>query len=624
MEILNNKRVVVLNSSELTTVLENDNGYEYIYLGSDITLENGININENKKIITIDGTYSNIRHKFIGMNSGLETDTICINEYNNEIIVKNLDIEYTNIYGVTYAPIDKKYANIIVSFENIKFNGTQLIFHPYGTTRIIDCIITMETMNGVLAQEVCESDRIIIGGNTTISSNSINNSLFYFRSDTSSPSIIFLCKSNINLSTETKDFMNGTNKLNFTILHDTEVNLITGNGFAAYTIHGARDVLIDERASLNFIENKHQRIPMWSVFGNFTMKEDSILQIINSYEKTPSDNYNIHFKGNNKKITLDNPKEVAIYTKNSNGIYTNNSIEFEIKSTRINMWNNSTVLDSAGRINNLPDYSWYKSDDLVKINGTFTSSDTTITSHNLTEDELLLLPELSNFKFQSKKQFSLGNITINVHQINSTSNLISGHTASFADVLIKYNNLEEIVSADYDGLFEYTTQDTIPNNTEIEIISNIPGSFIYETRKVTTPYNGELSLMDITKTVDFDLVSMSSNPVIFPKSKDLLIKVVDSRLTSSNWKLYAYIKNDLTSLNGYFLKDSLVFKKLDNEIIILNETPQLIFTGNDNNGVASLISVNWSREKGPLLDLTNEFLEANEEYFANINFIIEE
>lgn len=147
---------------------------------------------------------------------------------------------------------------------------------------------------------------------------------------------------------------------------------------------------------------------------------------------------------------------------------------------------------------------------------------------------------------------------------------------------------------------------------------------MYETRKVKTPYNGELSLMNITEAVVFDLVPISSDLVILPKNKDLLIKVVDSRLNSSNWRLYAYINKPLTSYSGFVLEDALIFKKFDDESIVLNETPKLVFTGTDTGGIASLVSINWSKEKGPLLDLSNNYLEINEEYFANIEFAIEE
>lgn len=623
MKIINNKIVQVYTSEELSSVLESENEYEYIYLGNDITLEKGITINNNKEKVTIDGTYTNIKFKLTGMNSNASTNTIIASPNNKEIKIKNMDIEYTNNYGVVYAPAESLYKDVAVTYENINFLGTQLSFNPFGTTQIIGSIINIEDTNSITAGEVCESSRVIIGGNTTISSKATTCPLFIFRNDPPNISMIFLCKSNINIYTDTKELMNGTNKLNFTILHDTEVNIITGNGFSVYSTTGANNVLIDERASLKIIEKSHQRVPMWNIFGTLTMKEGSTLQLINSYKDTPIDNYNIYFKGNNPQINLDNPKEILIYTKNANVIYTNNPITYKIKCCRINFWNDSQELTSAGGISNLPDYYWYKNDDLLELTGTITQTETSITTHNLTEEELANLPSLDNFKFQSKKQFSIGAIKTNIHPLNNTQDTISGHTSSFADVLIKYNGNTEIVTAEEDGFFKYDLTTSIPDNTEIEFISNIPNSFLYETRKITTPFNGELSLMDTDNSLSFSLIPIN-NSKIFPRTKKIVISVVDSRLNSSNWRLFAYIDTPLTSLSGYLLEDALIFKKLTNENIILNETPQLVFQGVDTGGNPNKIDLTFSEEKGPLLDLTNNALVANEEYFANIHFKVEE
>lgn len=623
MKIINNKIVQVYTSEELSSVLESENEYEYIYLGNDITLEKGITINNNKEKVTIDGTYTNIKFKFTGMNSNASTDTIIASPNIKEIKIKNMDIEYTNNYGVVYAPAESLYKDVAVTYENINFLGTQLSFNPFGTTQIIDSIINIEDTNSITAGEVCESSRVIIGGNTTISSKATTCPLFIFRNDPPNISMIFLCKSNINIYTDTKELMNGTNKLNFTILHDTEVNIITGNGFSVYSTTGANNVLIDERASLKIIEKSHQRVPMWNIFGTLTMKEGSTLQLINSYKDTPIDNYNIYFKGNNPQINLDNPKEILIYTKNANVIYTNNPITYKIKCCRINFWIDSQELTSAGGISNLPDYYWYKNDDLLELTGTITQTETSITTHNLTEEELANLPSLDNFKFQSKKQFSIGAIKTNIHPLNNTQDTISGHTSSFADVLIKYNGNTEIVTAEEDGFFKYDLTTSIPDNTEIEFISNISNSFLYETRKITTPFNGELSLMDTDNSLSFSLIPIN-NSKIFPRTKKIVISVVDSRLNSSNWRLFAYIDTPLTSLSGYLLEDALIFKKLTNENIILNETPQLVFQGVDTGGNPNKIDLTFSEEKGPLLDLTNNALVANEEYFANIHFKVEE
>lgn len=67
----------------------------------------------------------------------------------------------------------------------------------------------------------------------------------------------------------------------------------------------------------------------------------------------------------------------------------------------------------------------------------------------------------------------------------------------------------------------------------------------------------------------------------------------------------------------------MVFKKFDDEVVTLTTTPTLVYTGSNNQGIVSFKDLNWSTEKGPLLDLTNDALVANEKYFATIYFYIE-
>ena len=622
MNIINNKTVTVSTDTELKEVLENNNGYEYIYLENDITLKSGIQVNSNKSKITINGTYQNTLHTLSGMNSIDSVDTIVIAATTKQVLIKNIKIVYTNPNGVICVPEDNSYEEIVTIYDNVIFNGTKLSFNPYGVVKINDSNITIESTNGIESKEICEASRVIIGGKTNILSSSPNQPLFTFKADDISPYVVFLCKSDVIISTDTREFMTGTNKLNFTILHDTKVHLTTGNGFSSLPNYGANNVLIEERASFIFIEKSHQRIPMWAIFGNFTMKEDSEVQIINSYNSTPSDNYNIHFKGTNCRMNLYNPKNLTIYTKNSNVIYTDNPITFNISCTRINMWQNSTDISLAGDINNLPDYSWYKDSGLLKIEGTITSSLTSITNYNLTTTELNKLPNVGNFTFQNRKQLSIGSKIMNIHPINSNKNTISGHTDSFADVLIKYDNIEEIVNADDEGLFEYNITSSIPDGTEIELTANVSGSFIYTKRTVTTPFTGELTLLDANTSLSFAKTPITGT-YIFPKAEDLKIKIVDSRIDNTDWNLYAYVNNPLTSANGFTLEEALIFKKFDDEIITLTATPEIVYTGN-NEGTISYKEINWSKEKGPLLDLTNEGLEANEEYFATIYFNIEE
>ena len=48
----------------------------------------------------------------------------------------------------------------------------------------------------------------------------------------------------------------------------------------------------------------------------------------------------------------------------------------------------------------------------------------------------------------------------------------------------------------------------------------------------------------------------------------------------------------------------------------------LVFTGANNNRDSEITLITWSREKGPLLDLTNDALEIKEEYFAEVIFVL--
>lgn len=212
---------------------------------------------------------------------------------------------------------------------------------------------------------------------------------------------------------------------------------------------------------------------------------------------------------------------------------------------------------------------------------------------------------------------------MNIHPINNTKNIISGHTTPFADILIKHNSTSKIVNADDEGLFEYNITTPLADNTTIELTTNVAGSFIYGTRKVTTPTIGELTLLEVNPSFNFSNIPIT-NTLIFPKAEPLTTIIVDSRQNSSDWKLYAYLNNPLTSTSGYILNNALVFKKFDDEIIVLTTTPKLVYTGKNNEGITNYNKLNWSTEKGPLLDLTSVALEINEEYFSKVNFVLEE
>ena len=617
IQIIDNNTVVVTNNDELKQVLSEDNSYEYIYLGSDITATSGFTINSNKSKVIIDGTYNNTKYTYTN-NLSLEETVIKVSTTNKRIILKNMNIVSSHGYGVIYVPSHPNYSNVVVEYNNINFSGIELSQNYYGTTKIVDSVLEVKDTNNVPAQRACNSNRIIIGGNTTITSSSSTNTVFFFN-DVIPSSVKIMPNSRVSITTD-KEFMNGTNRLDLIVGHGAEFLLTTGNGFAITTTHGARNVLIEEMANFTFIEKSHQRVPMWNIFGDFKVLEGASVSVINTYMTTPSDNYNIYFKGTNQKFILDNPKYINIYTKNANVVYTNNPVDFMFTFSRINMWIYALDYTSACTLDDIPAFYWYKENTPAKITGVLNKDSTTVTSHNFTDDELSLISDINSFSFQDKKILTIGMLNINVHPITDSTDAISGHTIPHANVKIEYDNKILTAVSDENGLFEANIDSVIPDSTRVKITSCLNSCFTE--RKVTTPFMGELTLLKATKNIPFSMIPSSTNPIILPKNNETVVTVVDSRVNSTNWKLYLNYTNPMIEESGKVLINSLFFKKFNNEEILLKTSKKLVYESNDNGGMVSVSNVTFSVDKGLFLKPSKDLLE-DEDYSTLIIWSIE-
>ena len=617
IQIIDNNTVVVMTSDELKQVLSEDNGYEYVYLGSDINATSGFVINSSKGKIVIDGTYNNTKYTYTNNLSSEET-VIKVSTANKRIILKNMNIVSSHGYGVIYVPSHPNYSNVVVEYNNINFSGIELSQNYYGTTKIIDSVLEVKDTNNVSAQRACNSNRIIIDGNTTITSDSNTNTIFFFNDVI--PSLVKIMPNSRVSITTNREFMNGTNRLDLIVGHGAEFLLTTGNGFAITTTHGARNVLIEEMANFTFIEKSHQRVPMWNVFGDFKVSEGASISVINTYMTTPSDNYNIYFKGTNQKFILDNPKYVNIYTKNANVVYTNNPVDFSFSFSRLNMWIYALDYTSACTLDDTPAFYWYKENTPAKITGVLNKDSTTVTSHNFTDTELSSISDINSFSFQDKKILTIGMVKINVHPITNSIDTISGHTIPYANVKMEYNNKSLTAVSDENGFFEVNVDSAILDNTRVKITSCLNSCFTE--RNVITPFMGELTLLKATKNIPFSMIPSSTNPIILPKKNETVVTVVDSRVNSTNWKLYLNYTNPMIDSTGKVLIDSLFFKKFNNEEALLNTNKKLIYESSDNGGVVGVSNVTFSTDKGLFLKPSKDLLE-DEDYSTLIIWSIE-
>ncbi len=621
MTVINQNTVVVFNSTELKEILEKQNDYNYIFLGSNITLLSGIAISGTKIDVTIDGNYNRTIHEYVDQKKLGQSDGIYVTSPNTaKVTIKNMIVTGYNYYGVIFVPESSGYKNTTIQYYNVTYTGPQISYNPVGLTRFIDSLITIED-NYASGNEVAECNRIEIGGFTTIIHNSTSNSAFWFRN--ANPSFTVLREAKVYFTSKSRELFYGVSNLEFIVEKNASFYVTAHNGLA-YGTYGTGSTLIDENAIFSIKKTNYTgSYATWYSYGIITLNKYSSLNIVNNYDSITTSNYNIYFMGTNSGLELNSPKKVVLYNSKANVINSQNTSVFNFTYDRINLFNVTIpILDNISK-DMLPTYSWYKSSEMSSISGTFTSSGTTIEKNNYTSEELKTLPSLDNFNIANKKILSIGIFSFSINAITDKDTNMSGITSANASVLISYNDIDAVCLSDEEGNFSYLYDNPLPVGTIITFTAKSYEDVIYYTKQVQVVYSGELIIDSATKNFRFEVYAMGKDPIICPRLNDLSVTVIDSRVNSSNWKLYASINHDLESGDGDALKDSLVFVDDDGNINVLSSTPTLVYTGVNNGGNILSTSVSWEEEKGILLQLL-EPLEINTYYDAEIIWSIEE
>lgn len=620
MTIINDSEIVVYTSEELKQVLEGNNTYTYIYFGDNITLTKGITISNTKTNIIIDGTYNKVTYNFEDKKSTSSSDTITVSSFLKTITVKNMNITGYNYYGIIYVPENSQYKDVVVEYSNVSYVGPQMSYHPTGLTRFINSNIVIKE-NYAAGNEVAECNKIEIGGVTTIVHESTLNSSFWFRN--SNPSLTILPNAVVDFTSKNRELIYGVSNLTLTISKNAKFDVTVHDGLS-YGTYGTGTTLIEQNASFIVKQtNLNGSYSTWYSYGKITVNENATLEIINDYQNITASNYNISFQGAAAGLIINNPYRVMLYNQKANVINTNSNIPFEFNFSRINLSN--VLLNKEEKISKetLPEYSWYKDQEISMINGTFTNTKVVISGNNFTEEELKKLPSLDNFIFQTKKVLTIGILKLHVNALTETDTVMKGLTEPDASILISYKDENIVALADSQGAFSYAYDVPLPEGTIITFTVKENNELIYETRQIQIVYSGDLLLESASKLISFKLLPIKLDPIICPRNDELKVTVMDSRVNSTNWKLYVSVVQDLTSSNGIVLEDSLVFVDEDDNIIPLTKAPVLVYTGEKNDEDVKVTNVMWDENKGILLRIMAPLINQMD-YSAIISWDIEE
>ncbi len=626
MTIIDSETVVVYDYNELKAVLEEDNTYNLIYFGADITLTGGISIRASKPKITIDGTYNNIKYTYTDYNSSAASQTIYINSASNmNITVQNINVIGRNYYGIICVFDISSLSNVVVNYTNVNYTGPQMAFNPYSSLNITDCDINIIPSTSP-AHEVAETRNVTLGGTVNIHSVTTYASIFWFRNVVGGvyPFLNVLPNSNISITSENRYLyhVSSATYINMSFGENSVTNIDTATGVGYDDGDRTQNVLINTSAVLE-IEQRQQfgSTSTWCITGEFKMNSGSSLKMVSNYTGATS-NRCLEFIGTNASLNLNNPRSVVLYNAGANAIYSRNTINYSLNIPQYNRWLTVTPYASAGGIHDIPNYSWYKLENTnnLTVTGTITTTTTTISSINLTPSEEAMLPALSNFLLNNTRVLSIGRLSLTINPITDLSSDISGTTIPNADVKISYNGSDYYAQADNNGDFIYSYSPPLPIGTEISFVSNLANSFLYRFRTVEIIYPGDLTIISATNQAIFSTTPFQYSPTLCNPTIPIEVIVEDSRITPTVWNLYASISHELINEKGNVLTDGLVYLGNSN-MTVLSSTPTLVYTSD---GVTTgQIQVNWPIDEGILLQLNIVPIVVKTTYKTDINWYVE-
>lgn len=407
MITINDTTVAVETSAELKSILEADNKITLIYLANDITLAQGITILGTKSEVTIDGLYptdgTGTIHTYTDMNSADSNNAIGVRTNSSiHVTVQNLNVVGKNYYGLIFVSESTAHQNVVITYKNLTYNGPQITYHPSGLSIYENLTVNIIDSTASVANEVGETAKIQIGGNTTIIHNSTGDSAFWFRGYSTSPSLEILENANVSITTTRDIIYSSGNYVGIIINKNASFSVKTRYGFFRNNSHQASNVLVDENSSFSVIQTQtNSSYATISCRGDFTVNKNATLYLEANYQNSAP---LLLFSTSSSAFNINNPKSIILYNSTNACLSFSNTATFNINCGKLDYWLTSPSLISTGVLENNPLYSWYKSNEEdLSIVASVTSSKTTISSNNFTETELETLPALSLLTFQTAK-----------------------------------------------------------------------------------------------------------------------------------------------------------------------------------------------------------------------------
>lgn len=639
--------VSVSHFSDLKTVLEDYAAYAHIttvYLAADITISDQISIAPQREHITLDG-----RNPSDATGETVHTVTDFDTPVEGKVIgvrtapATHMQVTYSHIcwigknnyYGIFF--VHNTVKNITAIFDHVTYTGPQLTYHAHGITRLVDCVLVSRVEHeGQSHRLIGEVGYLEIGGATEITQESATYSIIhYWKSKEYSCVILPDADIHIHSCAYLLD-MTGTNPLSLQIGQRAKLDISL-----RYSLCKSDDALFDsiaigENASFRLRQQQSHTVPTIRMAGELRVENGARVDL--QQEQSGSAPL-IQYYGTNRAVT----PALAIHTPASFVLRTPAgtqsrclgvdgdavSVAVSIAGQQLNAWGTAADSAIAGTLDDHADFSWYKNDsaDLV-LTGSMQGARTSLTA-NLTAEEERERGHIGLLDLQAQGVLSVGRVPLAMEPILASGEPIRGKSAPHSQIRVAFITADEqynrTQTALDDGSFSFATAFPIPVGTDVAVTAGTP--YLIHRSGTQAVDAGTLRLLEpVPETLEFLFSPVARNPHLYRRSDpDWRLQVLDSRVNSTPWRLYATVDGVLTSYDAEgnareTLPGALVFVDSENALHPFGQEPIAVWQGAPNSGRPLTTTVAWAPDKGMLMTVSAQPFHLGKRYTATVRW----
>lgn len=606
----------VSNFLQLRDAIEDGDSTEII-VQEDITFSSGgakINAAKGEIVIDFGG------HNVTDVNSSNFTDTIYIAASSPQVsvMVKNAVWSGRNYYGIVGVYDGNTLATI--NLEKINYKGPQFVYNKNGTTRIADSVVVLDkNESNTNPQEFCEANRLFIGGNVVVNSNTTSNAVVWFTGTNSALTVEENAYFEVN-ALSTYFFYTDTSP-DLTFKKGSKTFIITRAGLfygAGSSSHIATSFVLEEDATFSSTRNSSNSVPMFKVRSNMTIGKNASFSL---YSPSAGTSALIYF-GIAANLSITSPKSVILYNNGANvfSFQTGNASTpntLAIDTEMLRLWSAATTpVERAGGLDDTPTSEYHKADYASNLTATFKLSSSAILSadNNLVEGDVGY-PINASTPLLSLKVIAMGELALSLNPLNDASTSISGTTRSTTPVRATFLEKTFSATSSGSGAFSIALDEKLAIGTEVKIVAGKD----FLSKQVVVESEGSVSLTKVDPLAFRSFSEMPRRDRILRINPNWELEVTDTRQSGGYWYLYVHINAPLSS-DGESLDNALVFSQ-NNTVTTLSGTPTLIYSGTWKDG-EPVTNISWKKTEGFLLSIDPQKDYVAGDYSTNIEWQI--